>query len=309
LHYESRIIWDDKSVHWIDVRGKVFYDSEHQPQKLVGTIRDITGQKIFANELERQVAARTLELEKKNNELGKMNEELKSFAYVSSHDLQEPLRKIQTFSSRIREKEADNLSESGKDYFLRMEGAALRMQTLIEDLLTYSRTSTVERQFEQTDLNGIVAQVLNDWHEEIQQKGAVVKARVGMAWVVPFQMKQLLHNLIGNALKFSRDGIAPQITIEGSVVNGKESGVIGLLEDRDYYHLVIADNGIGFDQQYKERIFEVFQRLHTRNVYKGTGIGLAIVKKIVENHDGLIFAKGEVNVGARFDIYLLINEQ
>ena len=181
----------------------------------VGTSTDIQEQKTFAVELERQVRERTKELAQNLIELGKMNKELQSFAYISSHDLQEPLRKIQTFSTRIFETEEKNLSDAGKNYFRRMQDAALRMQTLIEDLLAYSRTKSVDRKYEHTDLNKIVEEVKADLKEELQQKQAIIEA-TGLCKVnvIPFQFRQLLLNLLGNSLKFSKPTYPPHIKIK-----------------------------------------------------------------------------------------------
>ena len=244
-------------------------------------------------------------LEQKNLELVQSNIELASFAYVASHDLQEPLRKIQTFTTRIMEKEFDNLSETGKDHFTRMGHAAKRMRLLIEDLLSYSRTNTLERKFEHADLNEILEEVKSELHEDIQQKKAVVISEgLGVTRVIPFQFRQLLSNLITNALKFSRPSNTPQIHIHAEMDKGSKLDNDQLLQDSMYYHICVSDNGIGFDQQYSGKIFDLFQRLHGKTEYTGTGIGLAIVKKIVENHHGIIRATGEPDKGARFDIYI-----
>ena len=280
-------------------------DENGKIQMWVGTSTDIQEQKVFTNELEEQVTRRTKELADSNVELSKINKELQSFAYISSHDLQEPLRKIQTLASRIIEKENKNLSESGKDYFKRMQASANRMQILIEDLLAYSRTTRAERKFENTDLNKIVEAVREDLKEELEQKGATIETSdLCELSVIPFQFRQLLHNLLSNSLKFSRPDQPPKIIIKNRIANGAEFDAVGLLEGRKYCHISVSDNGIGFDQQYSDKIFEVFQRLHGRAEYDGTGIGLAIVKKIVENHNGIITARGELNKGATFDIYI-----
>ncbi len=234
-----------------------------------------------------------------------MNKELEAFAYISSHDLQEPLRKIQTFATRIAEKEKQNLSEYGKDYFSRMQNAAVRMQTLIDDLLAYSRTNNAERRYEATNLSLLVEEVKADFQEELQQKGATIEiGEMCTIDIIPFQFRQLLYNLVGNSLKFSVADRPPHIKIQSTIIakNPLEKNPLDTFES--YCHIQLADNGIGFEQQYGEKIFELFQRLHGRATFMGTGIGLAIVKKIVDNHDGLIKARGEVNQGATFDIYI-----
>ncbi len=245
------------------------------------------------------------QLKNQNDQLEKMNKELESFAYVSSHDLQEPLRKIQTFASRITEKEENNLSAYGKDMFNRMRDAAKRMQTLIQDLLAYSRTSTADQNLETADLNKLIAEVKEDLKEELKEKHATVDAnQLCEVAIIPFQFRQLMHNLIGNSLKFSNPNHPPLIQISSEIARGINLNNEKLSPQNKYCHIKVSDNGIGFEQQYGEKIFEVFQRLHGKNEYNGTGIGLSIVKKIVENHNGIITATGELDKGATFDIYI-----
>ncbi|MES2478862.1 MAG: PAS domain S-box protein [Bacteroidota bacterium] len=247
-------------------------------------------------------------IEQKNVELEKMNKELQSFAYISSHDLQEPLRKIQTFATRITQKEQDNLTENGREMFVRMQEAAKRMQRLIEDLLAYSRTNTAEQKFVLKDLNEIVEDVKEELQEELKETNALIETRgLCVVNIIPFQFRQLLHNLIGNALKFASLAGNPVIKIESEINEGATFNEPKLLAQKRYCHISISDNGIGFEQQYSNKIFEVFQRLHSKTEYKGTGIGLAIVKKIVDNHGGIITAQSELNKGARFDIYLPVS--
>lgn len=273
------------SAEVIKIGGKQFY---------LGAYNDIS---------DRKKAERNIE--QKNSELEKMNKELQSFAYISSHDLQEPLRKIQTFATRITEKEQENLSENGKDMFKRMQEAARRMQRLIEDLLAYSRTNNAEQKFELTDLNKIVDDVKEELKEELKEKHAIIETNALCSLnIIPFQFRQLLHNLIGNALKFSKPESLPLIRIESTIAEGSSFKQPKLSPKKKYCHIALSDNGIGFEQQYSEKIFEVFQRLHSKTEYKGTGIGLAIVKKIVENHGGLITADGSLNKGATFNIYI-----
>jgi PAS domain S-box-containing protein len=279
----------------------------------------LQNEQLRAKELEEKVKKRTIQLSEaneellmKNDELGKMNKELESFAYISSHDLQEPLRKIQTFSARILKKESQNLSDDGKDYFERMQNAAKRMQALIDDLLAYSRTNTTERKFEKTDLNQIVQDVKKELREVIEEKQAVIETHeMCEVDIIPFQLHQLLHNLFSNALKFSKAGTPPRIFVKSAIGTGSELQNVNpevpagkLLPQEIYCHISVTDNGIGFEPEYKDKIFEIFQRLHAKEVFPGTGIGLAIVKKIVENHNGFIMATSRLGQGATFDIYL-----
>jgi hypothetical protein len=319
LFYQSRIVREDSTIRWIEVYGRVFYNGSGHPERVIGTLRDITEAKInqrilldseqkfrsFSHELEKQVRERTGELEQKNAELEKMNSELESFAYISSHDLQEPLRKIQILSSILTEKEAGSFSVAGKDYIHRIQTSAKRMQVLIEDLLTYSRTTEKDRIFENTDLTEIVLDVLGGYKELIEEKHAVFDvAPLCRIQVIPFQFRQLLSNLIGNSLKFSRKDVVPDIRISAKIYSASDEVSGPFKNSGAYCKLVISDNGIGFDQRYKDKIFDVFQRLNDRVEYSGTGIGLSIVKKIVDNHRGIIQAHGVPGEGAEFTIYL-----
>lgn len=308
LFYTARLIWPDKSIRWMEGRGNVFFENG-KAVKMTGTVRDITEEKAFSQALEAMVTDRTRELQQANTELEKMNQELASFAYVSSHDLQEPLRKIQAFASRILEKEHQNLSAAGQDYFTRMQEAARRMQLLIQDLLAYSRTNKKEKEYVRTDLNLLVAGVIDDLEQYIQDKDATIHVgHLPELDVIPFQIRQLFTNLISNSLKFRQRDVPLMITISSERVAGSATG-IDTDPDTLYYRVTVEDNGIGFDNAYHERIFDVFQRLHTKQDYEGTGIGLAICKKIVENHQGIITAKGEPGKGATFTIYIPQNYQ
>lgn len=303
--FEHRFRHHDGSYRWQLSRAIPLKDAEGTIQMWVGTSTDIHDQKEFTNELEKVVQERTAELNQKNADLEKINKELQAFTYISSHDLQEPLRKIQTFASHILDKEHRNLSETGKEYLSRMNDSARRMQLLIDDLLTYSRTTTSKRKFEDTSLDEILDIVKLDLREEIQQKNAVIEASpLCRANIIRFQFHQLFYNLISNSLKFSRTHSVPRITISCQLAEDPRLAGEPSSPAARYHHIRFADNGIGFEQQYGERIFEVFQRLNGKNEYTGTGIGLAIVKKIVENHKGIIVATGQPQVGATFDIYI-----
>ncbi|MCC7029436.1 MAG: PAS domain-containing protein [Chitinophagaceae bacterium] len=302
---DVRVRGKDGYYRWHSVIGEPVYNKENNIIKWVGAFTDIHTDRAFTHELEKQVAERTQELEQNNIDLAKMNKELQSFAYISSHDLQEPLRKIQTFATQIMEREFERLSDHGKEKFRKMQNSAQRMQTLINDLLTFSRTNIQERKFEMASISSIVDEVKEDLGEILDQKQASIQIQeAGDLNIIPFQFRQLLYNLLSNSLKFSQPGLPPVITIISEIRPANSLPEERLVKDTDYYHITVTDNGIGFDQQYNEKIFEVFQRLHGRSEYSGTGIGLAIVKKIVENHHGFITAKGEVNKGARFDIYI-----
>jgi len=270
------------------------YNSYNEVDGLLTITHDIT-----------ELVEMTSVLEQRNKDLQKTNEELSSFAYVASHDLQEPLRKIQIFSKRIMEGEENILSETGKDYFDRMKKAAERMQLLIEDLLMYSRTGSLSRKLETIPLSEIVDEVKENLKDEINQKQATIIAEnLCDCSVIPFQFRQLIHNLFGNSLKFSSPERAPVITVESKIDTGANLGQPFLDRDKKYCYISISDNGIGFNPEFNEQIFGLFQRLHGKNEYPGTGIGLSICKKIVENHNGVMIASGEPGKGATFHIYI-----
>ncbi len=286
---------------------------QHKEKELLK--KDIHESKSYSLVLEKAVEGRTKELEhvnrtleEKNRELEIMNKELEAFTYISSHDLQEPLRKIQTYANRILDTENQHLSEKGKDYFSRMQAAAGRMQKLIEDLLAFSRLNIAERKFENTDLNNIVEEVKAEFREIIDEKHATIEAnQLCNANLIAFQFRQLLYNLLSNALKFSKPERSPHIIIKSTLVKGNKLKEKNLIPENTYCHIIVADNGIGFDPQYKDRIFDVFQRLHGKQEYAGTGIGLAIVKKVVENHNGIITVTSKLNKGTTFHIYLPVS--
>ena len=215
------------------------------------------------------------------------------------------MRKIQTFSGRILDEEYENLSPKGKHYFERIRHSALHMQTLINDLLAYSRTIVTEKIFENCDLNKIVKEVLTELKQDILEKNATIEVhKLSEVNIIPFQFRQLLQNIISNSLKFCKPELKCHITIKSIFVKYNPLSSDNFVLKSDYHHISIEDNGIGFDSKFNHKIFELFQRLNEKNDYKGTGIGLTIVRKIVENHHGIITANGKINQGAIFDIYI-----
>ena len=250
--------------------------------------------------LERRVAERTVELADANLELERSNRELQDFAFVASHDLQEPLRKIQAFGDRLRTTQASNFDDQGRDYLDRMHGAAGRMHTLINDLLTFSRVTTKAQPFERIDLNKIASDVLNDLETTIEQAGGRVEiSELPAIDADPLQMRQLFQNLIANALKFQKPDSEPVVRIDARTVK-KNTSDTDSSASNEFVEISFADNGIGFDEKYLDRIFTPFQRLHGRNEYEGTGIGLAVCRKIVERHGGSLTARSAAGEGATF---------
>jgi len=316
---EERFLSKDGTYKWHLSRGVSHKDDQGKITMWVGTNTKIEEQQKEREKLEKAVGNRTSELKKanetlvqNNEDLEKMNNELQSFTYVSSHDLQEPLRKIQTFAARILETEYNALSDNGKDYFQRMSNTARRMQTLIQDLLAYSHINSAKRTFENTDLNLLLEEVKNDLGDSIEEKKAIFNTRgLGFAIVNPIQFRQLLQNLISNSIKFAKPGVPPNIIIKSEMLSQNDLLALNsalqetrLSRNKSYYHITFSDDGLGFDPKYSAKIFEVFQRLHSNDTFAGNGIGLSIVKKIIENHNGIITASAAINNGVTFNIYI-----
>ena len=247
-----------------------------------------------------------LQLEEYVRKLQRSNENLERFAYVSSHDLQEPLRKIQSFGDMLVRKQANRLDDAGRDLIRRMQEAAGRMQELIQDLLAYSRLSSRHEGFRLVELDALAASVRGDLDVVVGEKNARIElAPLPAVSGDPLQLRQLLQNLLSNALKFSRPGVPPRVQVTHRTVAGADvPASAGLRPEATYHEISVSDNGIGFEPQYADRIFEAFQRLHGRADYAGTGIGLAIVKKVVENHHGGLTVSSQPGEGATFRVYL-----
>lgn len=274
---------------------------------------------LFEEELQARVKAQTAELVEANERLVRSNQELKrsninleEFAYAASHDMKEPIRKIHFFADRVKTNLKQRFNDDEIKYFDRMEAAAKRMGSLIDDLLSYSQVSLRPKMFEVVDLNEVIKQVLSDLELEIEEKKAEIKmTKLPTIKGHRRQMQQAFQNLISNALKFNKQHVAPVISITSKKIYGSDTGLTLSQEEShwSYYCIEITDNGIGFEQSEAERIFNVFTRLHGNSEYRGTGVGLSIVRKVAENHKGFVTAKSDINIGATFQILLPLNNE
>ncbi|MES2776025.1 MAG: PAS domain-containing protein [Bacteroidota bacterium] len=306
---EYRLRRNDGNYRWVSESGVPRFSADGIFEGYVGTCIDIHDQKMMTEELEQSVAERTQSLMDAINELEESNQNLEEFAYAASHDLQEPLRKIVTFANRLSDKAGDQLTEQTKIYLTKITESAARMSVLIDALLNYSRLRKAEDAMEPTDLTSIVKNVLKDFDLAIQQKkGTVNLSPLPTIRAVPLRMSQLFHNLVSNALKFSKPTTAPVINIR-AVPLTEEARVNypSLNSGTEYSVILFSDNGIGFNQEFAEKIFLIFQRLNGVSEYEGTGIGLAISRKIVINHHGLIFASSVEGEGTEFKIIFPLN--
>lgn len=306
--YHFRINAADGSNKVLRGKGEVLADSTGKPTIMLGTCQDITREFTLTQQLrerERYLEELNESLRHANRELSRTNEELESFNFIASHDLQEPLRKIQVYSNRILDDGVRELPKSIRDNFERINSASKGMQKLIEDFLAFSQTFNNNQPPEYTDMNKLVDEIRGELINRIDECDAQIQAvNLPPIYAIPFHLKQLLINLISNALKYRRTGVSPRILITGGVVPG--SVVPGYSGVHNVQHTMISvrDNGIGFEPKYSSKIFELFQRLHAKNAYSGTGIGLALCKKIVRNLDGYIVAESEPGKGSTFTFYI-----
>ena len=287
IDYETRILWQDRSEHWIRVKGVVSYDSESKPVRITGVVQDITEQKRSEETLTLQVLERTLALQKSNDDLTQ-------FAHVISHDLKEPVRKVKIFGSRIIEEFDAQLPPRGHLYLQKIATAADRMSDMIDGVLNYSSLSAANNPFAPVDLDHIFQQLEHDLEILIHQKSARVR-RTPLPIVrgIPVLIYQLFYNLLNNALKFSRPSIDPIIDVASSIIDNER-----------FISISIADNGIGFDNTFSASIFETFTRLNSKDRFEGTGLGLSLCRRIVERHGGTISATGRPDLGATFVLTL-----
>ena len=278
-------------------------------QPKLATVGIIVTDQTQKQQHEKTIIGYQRELEHKNMELAQNNIELSSFTYIASHDLQEPLRKIQTFCNLILSESSELLQNHIGDYFERVLQASRRMQNLISSLLNYSRMNVREMVFETADLNEILDEVCSNLSEQINESQTIVRHDpLPAISCVPLQINQLFTNLIVNSIKYKKSQVTPFIQISANYI---QPGELDFSDPQSaqsaYWKITFSDNGIGFEQQYADKIFELFQRLHSKFEYEGTGIGLAICKKVVHNHQGVIIAKGNPGVGASFEVYLPSN--
>ncbi|MBA3829204.1 MAG: PAS domain-containing protein [Taibaiella sp.] len=294
VEFKYRMKRSDGNYRWFNTYGTIFErDKNGKVESVLNISVDITEQE----EAEQILAQKNIELQQSNSSL-------EEYAFIASHDLKEPLRKISTFSDRLLNTQAQVLSADSKVYLNKIIESTRRMQTMINDLLAVSIISG-NREYEETDLNEVLSEALQSIEHTIEEKNATIKVdKLPRATIVPSQFRQLFQNLISNSLKFTREGVALRITITHEYLLPKDVAEFHLIKARKYLRLQFADNGIGFNNEHAQKIFTIFQRLHDRNAYEGTGIGLAICRKITENHKGTIFASGHQGEGATFTIII-----
>lgn len=292
--WEHNIVTADSLNKKLESFAKLVRDDEGEVVKVIGITRDITQIRSYEKNLEATV-----------RELNRSNRDLEEFAYVASHDLQEPLRKLSTFSERLVAKVSGQLGDEGIRYTERIIAATENMRTLIENLLEFSRAARPHIPFERIDMAAVLRQTVSDLEITIEQTGAVVSFNnLPTIDAISSQMQQLFTNLIGNAIKFRKPNEVPRVDISSETLSVHQKDDLGLPLDAEYFRLEVRDNGIGFEQEYAHKIFQIFQRLHGKVEYPGSGVGLAICKKIVENHRGTIYAEGRVGEGSVFTIIL-----
>lgn len=295
---EASIITQQGEQKQVETYGKIIRNKDGVAEKVIGTTRDVTSLNEYKQSLEEKI-----------NELNRRNSDLEGFAYIASHDLQEPLRKLTAFSERLQTKFRQQLGEEGQLYLDRIMASTENMRSLIDSLLEFSRTARSNRLFSKQSLTGLLGETQSDLELKIEESCSHIEASpLPTIDVIPSQIKQLFNNLLGNSIKFKKADQTPVINVSCETLTHPEKKHHNLKTNKEYYKLLVTDNGIGFEKEYAEKIFQIFQRLHGRHEYPGSGIGLAICKKIVENHNGLIYADAEPDKGALFTIILPENQ-
>lgn len=292
LTFEVRTYTDE--IKTLSSKGKFLRDELGTVTKIVGVLKDVS-----------ELRQYQLGQEKALRDLYRTNKELEEFAYVASHDLQEPLRKITMFTERLNAKYGNTIDQEGRVFMSRILASTENMKALIDNLLEFSRTTRSSRNFSSVDLNVVLQDVIANLQVKIEESKAKIRVHELPTFdAIPTEMRQLFTNVLSNAIKFQPAGQEPMITITSIKATPEEVKQMQLDPRKRYYHISIADNGIGFEQMYEERIFQIFQRLHGKSEYPGSGIGLAICKKIADNHGGIIRASSVPDKGSVFSILL-----
>jgi PAS domain S-box-containing protein len=293
INYEARIVNQDQTVKWIKVNGKLINDQNGTPITIIGIVQDINQQRQFEQELKKQVDEST-------QELRRSNQDLMHFANIVSHDLKEPVRKIKTFISLLRNNSSAYFNDVSNKYLTKVDQSAQRMQTIIEGILAYSTLDKKTQPIENINLDEVIENIKVDLELIIKEKGAIlIKSELPEIEGATILIQQLFYNLIHNALKFSKANQPPRVTISSLIINN---------DQREFVQINIKDNGIGLDSSHYERIFNAFERLHSKDEYEGNGLGLSLCKKIVLRHGGTITATGEKENGAEFIVTLPLKQ-
>ena len=293
INYEARIINQDQTVKWVKVNGKLINDQNGVPITIIGIVQDIDQQRQFEQELKKQVDEST-------QELRRSNEDLMHFANIVSHDLKEPVRKIKTFISLLRNNSSAYFNDVSNKYLAKVDQSAQRMQTIIEGILAYSTLDKKTQPIEKINLDEVIENIKVDLELIIKEKGAIlIKSELPEIEGATILIQQLFYNLINNALKFSKADQPPRVIISSLIIN---------IDQREFVQINIKDNGIGLDSSHYERIFNAFERLHSKDEYEGNGLGLSLCRKIVLRHGGTITATGEKDNGAEFIVTLPLKQ-
>jgi PAS domain S-box-containing protein len=282
------------NVKIVSVKSKVVVGNDGDLQRIIGVTRDVTALRNFEQEQEKSV-----------RELNRSNKELEEFAYVASHDLQEPLRKISMFSERLKVKFENVVDKEGQMFLNRIQASADNMKGLIDNLLEFSRVNRNERTFSELNLEEVLNTVISNLELKIEETGTKIQVSLlPTVQAVRSEMEQVFANLLSNAIKFRRNSVTPEIRVTARKASRAEKSKHSLRSGVPYFVIEVSDNGIGFEEQYTEQIFQIFHRLHGKSEYPGSGIGLSICKKILDNHKGVIFAKSVPESGSTFTVII-----